>query len=226
MDENGNVYPSNYYITEEQLLEGDYTSYEYVTGEDGEETAEMHFDAESYADDYQIKPYINAETGEASYANHVSVFEIPEGTSVDAETGVTDANYSYGHGGGKQFYISDEESEKLETVDEDYVVDNREVYSGAAKEMEKKGTEVSLVNNAVGSGPEDEEINGAPPGADEIEKEDASKEEINGAAPDEDNEDLAAKNLAGGSFENEDGGEDIQSGNNGSGPSEDDGLDL
>lgn len=153
MDENGDVHPSNYFIDDEQMKNGDYVSYK--TGKDGKD--EIHFDAEKYADDLQIKPYIDSKTGEASYPNHVSVYEVPEGETIQAEKGKTDANYAYGHGGAEQYYVPNEEMEKLDAVKEEYIVDNREVDYVAAKDQMIKGVEVSHTRKKFETAPDDED---------------------------------------------------------------------
>lgn len=138
-DEDGNpVYEGDYFVTEDQLREGDYIT----TDEDGNE----HFDAEKYADDMQIAPYDK----DGSYKDHVSVYEVKE--PINAEKGITDANHAYGRGGGEQVYISKEEQDKMQKVDEEYEVDNRTVIDKkTATSMHEHGKEVASIEKGAAS---------------------------------------------------------------------------
>lgn len=139
-DSDGNpVYEGDFFATEEQVRDGGYIT----TDEEGKE----HFDAEKFANDMQIAPYEEEGAAEyGQYKNHVSVFETQE--PVAAKTGVTDANASYGSGGGKQTVISEEEQEKLKVLDEEYIVDHYDdVDKHAARDMLEHGREVSAVES-------------------------------------------------------------------------------
>ena len=166
MDENGVVHPGNYFIDEEQLLNGGYVRYETYENEDGVEQVEQHFDVEKYVDDLQIKPFVRYEDTldsdgnpvselKASYGNHISALEVPEGTEIHAEAGTADANFHYGHGDARQYYITDEEMAKLQHVDDEYIVDGCEIDPKVAKEMEVKNVEVAYKNKSYGSDPSD-----------------------------------------------------------------------
>ena len=146
---------SKYFIDEKQMEEGGYLHYETVLDEygdpvydeDGNEVQIAHFDAEKYADDMQIRPYIT-EDGQAVYSDHVSEFVVPEGVTVHAEESVTDSNYGYGHGGGRQLFIDEHEQEKLMMVDnEEIEVDQPDMWVGAAEQMQKHGREIAEMSN-------------------------------------------------------------------------------
>lgn len=93
------------------------------------ETDEEYFDVKSFCNDAQIAPYVV----DGTYKNHISCYNIPEESIVNGEFGKARNNPQYGEtafdqsiannelryllGGIPQFYIPDEELDKLECDD-------------------------------------------------------------------------------------------------------------
>ena len=144
-------YEGSYFVTEEQLKEGGYIT-------DGK------FDAEKFSADLQISPndkipdrndykndeeYEDALNNYEAYKNHVSVFEVKDGEPLNAEKGLTEANYPYGSGGAEQVRIaSKDEQKKLQPVNEEYEIDKdsrKAVDSKTAKDMIEHTKEVAAV---------------------------------------------------------------------------------
>jgi len=67
------------------------------------------FDVKRYCEDAQIAPH---ESG--TYKNHISAYDIPNGTQVSAEAGFARANTAYGQGGAHQYYIPEDQWGKLQ----------------------------------------------------------------------------------------------------------------
>ena len=150
-DENGEKYMRHdpvYMVKEDQMNE--FVDYDdSKEDENGRRVITKTLDAETYADAMQMKPFLIEMTDEngntfkkAVYPNHVSVYEVPDGVEIDAETAIAEANPSYGHGGAREYFLQNSEWEKLnrnEKEEKEFEVSDYFVDKEVAENMIVKG---------------------------------------------------------------------------------------
>lgn len=141
-DDPENLVSSSYYIDDDAMKDGDYMSFD----DDGNQ----HFNVEKFCDDYQIAPH---ESG--TYKNHLSTFQVPEG-GIDAEQGIAENNWEYGHGGGQQLFIDADNASKLQMIDNPVMIDDDLRYVGEdrANDMLGKHTVNDIVYKSASDRPE------------------------------------------------------------------------